>query len=37
MVNGTGEAGQGTLEAGPLPSADWEAEGVMTRQCLLFD
>ena len=27
MVNGTGEAGQGTLEAGPLPSADSEAGG----------
>ena len=27
MVNGTGEAGQGTLEAGPRPSADSEAGG----------
>ena len=27
QVNGTGEAGQGTLEAGPRPSADSEAGG----------
>ena len=26
QVNGTGEARQGTLAAGPLPSADSEAE-----------